>query len=353
MYIITSICNIPAVLKIMKFILTLLNIIRFIIPMILIVMVMIDIAKNVIAGTEDIMKKNINIAIRRVLIGIAIFLVPTFVSASINLLGSTGNKVLKTYSKCEKNINNIEEVEKKYEDKQKKEIEKYEKKLEKKNKKILKNKEVKYEAFNISDVSNNNDFTNDSINNEGQNTGAGEWKYYNQADGWGNNCTSKTMKGSGCGLTSFAVVANALSGKKVTPANVRDYMCNHGHGGGAMGESWFTNSGLLNNFNVDSRRLFYNGYGKRTYNKEQGKLIKGAIDSGLGVVLLIPGHYVAIGPGKDCGNNQVYLYNVGRRSDNGCYTMKGLWNRTWNYKNRCYNGTNKCGWKFAYVLKRK
>ena len=55
----------------------------------LIVMISIDFAKNVIAGKDDDMKKNLSLAIKRIIYCVAMFLVPTIVDATMGLLGDS------------------------------------------------------------------------------------------------------------------------------------------------------------------------------------------------------------------------------------------------------------------------
>ena len=55
----------------------------------LIVMVSIDFGKNVIAGKEDDMKKNLGIAIKRVIFCAILFLVEPICGFAIDMLGNT------------------------------------------------------------------------------------------------------------------------------------------------------------------------------------------------------------------------------------------------------------------------
>lgn len=63
-----------------------LSVVFMIIPIILIVLVLIDLAKNVIANKDDDMTKNRNIAIKRIIYAIAIFLVPFMVNVVMHVL---------------------------------------------------------------------------------------------------------------------------------------------------------------------------------------------------------------------------------------------------------------------------
>lgn len=89
-------CGGTDVLRIIKFISILLDIVLFIIPMVLIIMVSLDLAKNVIAGRDDEMKKNMNIAIKRIIFCVALFLVNPIVSFVITFVGENSE----TYLKC-------------------------------------------------------------------------------------------------------------------------------------------------------------------------------------------------------------------------------------------------------------
>lgn len=83
-------CGGADVLKVIKFIWNLFEVAFIIIPIILIAIVSFDFFKNVMAGKEDDMKKNLNIVFKRFLYCIAIFLVEIIVQTAINLLGDAG-----------------------------------------------------------------------------------------------------------------------------------------------------------------------------------------------------------------------------------------------------------------------
>lgn len=89
-------CGGADILKIIKFVSTLLDMIFFIVPMGLIVMIIIDLSKNVIAGKDDEMKKNFGIAIKRIIYCVALFLVETIVTFAITFIGENSE----TYLKC-------------------------------------------------------------------------------------------------------------------------------------------------------------------------------------------------------------------------------------------------------------
>lgn len=83
-------CGGAEVLRVLKFVFMLIDLVLFIVPMGLIVMVMVDFMKNVIAGKEDEMKKNANVAIKRIGFAAVLFLIPYIVGFVISLLGNLG-----------------------------------------------------------------------------------------------------------------------------------------------------------------------------------------------------------------------------------------------------------------------
>ena len=306
-------------------------------------MLAIDLAKNIISSSEDEMPKNLKIAGKRLILAIAVFLVPTITNVLLNnivgvnvdyqkCLNVTKKGITKQIAtnkkKCQENSGNYEWDENSSDC-------------------VLKAMPPEYKiqyagGRKILSVSSN-----------GSGSAKGQFTYYNQCSPttWKNNCSSKSMCSSGCGLTSLAIVANAFSGQKVTPNTIRDYVCANGHSEGALEYSWFTNKGLLNKFNLQSKEII--GHNESSnYSQTRANAIKKAVDEGDGVVLLIPGHYVVVGPGKSCSSDEVYLYEVGKRDLNGCYTMKKLWNTTYNRKKRCSN-IGQCGWRQAWAFNSK
>lgn len=85
---ITEACENISVLRTVLFIKSLLKIAFILIPIGLIIMLSIDLAKNVISNKEDEMRKNVQLAIKRLVFIIFLFLVPTIVKYAINSLGN-------------------------------------------------------------------------------------------------------------------------------------------------------------------------------------------------------------------------------------------------------------------------
>ena len=81
-------CEQPDILQIIRIIKTIMKIICIVIPICVFIFVTIDFAKNVIASSEKDIEVNKKIALKRILMGVAVFLVPTIVMAVNNILGS-------------------------------------------------------------------------------------------------------------------------------------------------------------------------------------------------------------------------------------------------------------------------
>lgn len=105
-------CTEPEVLKVILFVLTLLNMLFFIVPIGLIVMISVDFLKNVIAANLDDMSKNLKIVIKRITYCVVLFLVPSIVSFVIDLSTSSISSLNVDYESCLKNTEYIEYYEK-------------------------------------------------------------------------------------------------------------------------------------------------------------------------------------------------------------------------------------------------
>lgn len=82
-----DLCSEPTFLGIIFFIKQLLKIVWILIPIGLILMAMVDLAKSVLANGTDEMAKNGKVLIKRTILCVALYLIPTFVNAVINLIG--------------------------------------------------------------------------------------------------------------------------------------------------------------------------------------------------------------------------------------------------------------------------
>ena len=109
----TDVCTNSNVLRVMLFLINLIRIIFFAVPIGLIVMTSVDLAKNVITSKEDEMKKNVNVAIKRIIMAVVIFFIQPIVSFAINGLGDNGVEFTKCITNATKeNIKYYESLEK-------------------------------------------------------------------------------------------------------------------------------------------------------------------------------------------------------------------------------------------------
>ena len=88
-----SACTNPAVLKVISFVLQLLDIVCFIVPIGLIVMISLDFAKNVMASKDDDFNTNVHLVIKRIIFTFALFLVPTVVEFMLSLVSDASNNL--------------------------------------------------------------------------------------------------------------------------------------------------------------------------------------------------------------------------------------------------------------------
>lgn len=96
MFFLREFCQTSSVLKVILFISELINIVRFIVPIGLIIMVSIDFGKNVINGKDDDMKKHLSVAIKRIMMAVVVFFIPTVISFVNGIVDDLGV----TYSEC-------------------------------------------------------------------------------------------------------------------------------------------------------------------------------------------------------------------------------------------------------------
>lgn len=93
-----EICENPGILKVILFIKQLMNILFTVIPIGLIVITVIDFFKNVISKNTDEAKKNLSKVIKRIIYCIILFLVPTIINLTSDIVETTGIKI--PYATC-------------------------------------------------------------------------------------------------------------------------------------------------------------------------------------------------------------------------------------------------------------
>lgn len=347
------------VLRAAFFIKSLVNYAFVLVPVVVILLSMFTIAKCVMSGNQDELRSAIRVCLTRLIIGAVIFFIPTIVNIAVSLIDNYSESTFtKLYFLSESSL--------------KLEIENQKKECAVKGNNWMWDENANTCVENHIHEDNSSQLEANAIvhlntapsagsigSTSGEDTGSGstnggDVKYFNQGDYKSVKfCSgSTTVQNAGCGATSLAMVTYHFSGTSHGPKSVAKWLCSNGHGGGGMSYTQFTKKKMLNQYKLKVDTLFSNGawHGNagKSYKSSQGNKILKAVKDGKLVILYIPKHYVVIGPNKKCSNDQVYFYNVGRRSDNGCYTPEKLFKKTYNYKSRCSEGGN-CGWKAAWA----
>lgn len=164
----------------------------------------------------------------------------------------------------------------------------------------------------------------------------GVFPYYNQCnDSWknhkicdsadysGGKCvSSNTICSSGCGYTSFAMIASGFNNdSNIKPDNVVDFVAKFSYNekGGALADDALTNKNVLNKYNLNAEVLFARKQNMSIKDKKQ-KIVK-ALESGKAVELLVPGHFVAL---VNINDGKILLNDPGKSANVGKYTIDEL-----------------------------
>ena len=148
------------------------------------------------------------------------------------------------------------------------------------------------------------------------------------------------------------MIASSYSNSQYDMNYVASWFCNnkYSEANGALSYTAMISEDTLNHFGLSGGILFGNAvYSGPNYNEQNGNAILNAVKSGKSVIIGIPRHWVVAGPNESCNSNQVYLYDSGFPSRNGCYTPRELFNVTYNSRNHCTK-EGICGWDIAIVL---
>lgn len=350
-------CDDISVLKVMLFLKTLINLLFTLVPLGAVLFLSFDLAKSVVASNIEEQRMNLSLFLKRFISLLIIFLIPTIVSLVVSLVTDEGD--VGNYSKCLTVTS--ERIKSLTESKKNECINNYEewdpvnnicvfvgeKNTLPKDFKVIQ----KREKQNV--IVNNASRLNRTFPGSNSKT----MMEYKQGDPkWGNigfcSTSTDTMAGSGCGPTSLAMIITGYGNdQNATPKTVRDFLCNYGihHSDGLSQWSEPLNKNFLSHFGLSGELMFSNNKGSSKYSAEKAKQLKDAVDQGYAVMILIPLHYVVIDKGG-CPADKVYYYNPAEK-DNGCVTMKQLWDKTWNRRQRCTVIHHSCGWRWAWKYK--
>lgn len=107
-------CENPEILRVIFFARIIVDIVRTIIPVAMVIMAIIDFSKGITANDESSQKKKTKLLIKRIIMGVMIFIIPWIVARVISLLGSLTKDV--NYLDCIANANEdkIEELQVEY-----------------------------------------------------------------------------------------------------------------------------------------------------------------------------------------------------------------------------------------------
>lgn len=97
MFAIANPCETSSVLRTIHFILEIIKIVMILVPIGLVIMISVDFAKNIISSEEE-MEKNKKLAIKRLIMCIFLFLVPTIVKTTFNTLFDSD--IMVNYTQC-------------------------------------------------------------------------------------------------------------------------------------------------------------------------------------------------------------------------------------------------------------
>lgn len=325
-------CNSSGMLRIILFIKELLNIIKIAAPVILIIMCMIDIFKIITSNMEKINSAKQKI-INRFLAAILVFLVPTFLNLTLEFLGQTKIEQFSCWiDATEENIKKLQEKEQE------------ERELNSDGDLVYATQKIEESLKKRKELAENH--KNEISNQPGE--FSGKFPYYNQGtEPWMYLpfCSSSdTVQNSGCGAVSLAMLISGVTGSDANPKVVSSWFCSNGHDGGALGDDKITDSAFQNHFNIKTEVLWPRNSGP-SLSTMKNKMLD-VINQNNGVLLLIPGHFVAVVPGE---GEKVQLLNPGKRADNGLYTIEDLYNKLKNYNNRCVE-LGKCGFMAAWSV---
>ena len=106
-----EVCTNPAVLKVIYFVLIIIDIIKILVPIALIVLGIIDFSKSVISNDEKTQKNSVNIFIKRLICAVLVFAVPWIVEVVMVAFGNLSDGV--NFTDCIENANKgtIEKIE--------------------------------------------------------------------------------------------------------------------------------------------------------------------------------------------------------------------------------------------------
>lgn len=379
---ILDLCMEPGLIEVLLIVKNVIAVFQIGIPIVGIIMLSWGIAKVVMAGDENKMKEQIRKLPPKIMALVLVFLVPFLVNFTTNLVSDFGGT---NYIACYDNVTE-ESLKEAYALKAESYIAEVKAKLSRSSYntaesfiKSIKDKDIRNQYLTLLKPLE----TQLHIISPGSGGGHGETnnlpppstnlvEYSQLSSGKYGNTTvcpsrsSKTIEESGCGIVALAMVTSNLGNSNYDVENVRNFLCTNIPSSiasnGALADSAFSNSQLLNHYKLQSKVLFsgINISKDTAMPQDQASQIVSALKQGNMIVLHIPGHYVSLLSINN--SNKIYLVNPANVSNasslggpgfglpTGNYTIEQIWsklNTGIGYKKRCET-ENSCSWKGAY-----
>ena len=354
---ILSLCDSGDVLSVFRIVNIIIMIIKVAVPILLIIVGMVTLMKSIKTGNEDLLAKAKKQLVSNCIAAVIIFLVPTLVNVLARLSSNDGN----SYLSCLKNAT-IENINQAYITQAEALLASSEENLnyngyysavtvvskikdaalrKQYNEKLA----TMYKAIEaeLKERNEQEKPTGDGgTASDGTPLGDGSaFPTYIQCDSrWGNKSYNGTnLCNAGCGYTSLAMVISGIKrDPTITPDSVHEYIYGNrisvNPGGGAITDAALCDSRVASHYGVKIEVLF----GRDSVGKtEASNRIVNALNQGKKVVLLRPGHYIALsGTGSQIEVNDPAWYGK-----NGVYDINGVYNTF-----GC-NKSGSCGFVYA------
>lgn len=370
-----NVCTDPQFLEIMVVFKQIINIIKVAAPIVLIVIMMIDVVKAVSASDYDKISASTKQIPKRLLASSMIFLIPTILEFTLNILDENFD-----FASCITNAE-YENISILYVDRADTFVTEAENTLKEsdliqaRSAVALLSDETLRNTYSerldvISEIIKNRkkDFydknaeINASYSPKYQNSSGNipenkNFPYYAQCDGnskWryvdlGNNVTYNTCE-CGCGYVSLSMIIAGLNrNASLTPDVIIPYVKTFSSPSCPISDAALQNENLKLKYGVKPEVLFgrNSNLSQEKTEKEKRQIVE-ALRKNKPVELLIPGHYIAL---VSISGNDIVVLDPGNKSNNGVYTIDAVYNKFWDYANRCTQpekpGEEQCGFIYA------
>lgn len=315
--------------------------IQLLVPILFIISGIISLISAMSASSEEKMNKAIKGLIKKGIAIVMIFMIPTIVSACINIVSSSSNHEF-SFDSC---IINAKDKD-------------FMAKLETENSKVTAIEDEKTtKVIDISGGGEEYSQKQTSLSNT-----PSSLTYMNQ--GWYSSlsfCKTSSLASSGCGPVSLSMIVKGYSKKYNQASNdiivqeVRNWLCDMRgwNSDGGIHSSYMYHEKTLEHFGLNAEVLFKNqeiGFWSNTLQpNESNAIFKAVKKEGKSVILGIPGHWCVIGPNSSCKDDEVYMYDPSSAPKTTCYTMQNLYKVTYDHKNEC-SRNGMCGWAIAIAF---